>query len=107
MCADTFIEHSRVERSRSRTPVAPPFDPDDPEQVEEDLRVEREAHEAFISDNGRPCYPIELDFDVFKHPGQYKELFGYWEGESGAGEDTKRWVSFRQLKRWNKFRQFQ
>jgi len=84
-----------------------PFDPDDPEQVEEDLRVEREAHEALISDNGRPCYPIELGFDVFKHPGQYKELFEYWRRESGVTEDTARWIFFLQLERWKKFRQFQ
>lgn len=76
-----------------------PFDPDDPEQVEEDLRVEREAHEALISDNDRPCYPIELGFDVFKHPEQYKELFEYWRRESGVTEDTARWIFFLQLKR--------
>ncbi|KAI9704970.1 MAG: hypothetical protein M1836_006750 [Candelina mexicana] len=97
----------RVERSRSCTPVLPPFDPDDPEEVETTLRVEREAHEALISDNGRPCYPIELGLDIFKHPGQYKELFEYWKGELGVGEDTERWVFFLQLKRWKKFRQFQ
>ncbi len=93
MCADTIIEHRRVERSRSHTPIAPPFDPDDPEQVGGDLRVERQAHQAVINDHGRPCYPIELGFDVFRHPGQYKEILEYWEGEFDAGEDIKRWVS--------------
>ncbi|KAI9784909.1 MAG: hypothetical protein M1835_003472 [Candelina submexicana] len=97
----------RVERSRSCTPILPPFDPDDPEEIEETLRVEREAHEALISDNGRPCYPIELGLDIFKDPGQYKEVFEYWKGELGVGEDTERWIFFLQLKRWKKFRQFQ
>lgn len=84
-----------------------PYNPNDPEEVEKDLRVEREALEELVGDNGRPCYPIELGFEVFNNPGQYKDLFEYWNGECGAGEDTKRWVFFRQLKRWKKFRQFQ
>lgn len=101
------MKHSRVERSRSPTPIALPFDPDDPAQVEADLRVEKEAYEALVGDNGRPCYPIELGFEVFKHPGQYKDLFQYWDEESGVTEDTKRWIFTLQLERWKKFRQFQ
>ncbi|KAI4228463.1 MAG: hypothetical protein L6R40_008128 [Gallowayella cf. fulva] len=100
----------RIERSRSRswrTPSLPPYNPNDPEEVGKDSRVEREAHEELLGDNGRPCYPIELGFEVFNNPGQYKDLFEYWNGECGAGEDTKRWVFFRQLKRWKSFRQFQ
>ena len=97
----------RVARSRSCTPTGPWFDPDDPEEVASDLKVEKEAHEALVSDNGRPCYPIELGFEVFKHPGQYKDLFEYWQGESGLTEETKRWIFFSQLERWRKFRQFQ
>ena len=85
-----------------------PYNPNDPEEVEKDLKVEREAHEELARDNGRPCYPIELGFDIFNNPGQYRDLFEYWSDyESGAGETTKRWVFFRQLKRWKKFRQFQ
>ncbi|KAI4140541.1 MAG: hypothetical protein LQ341_003792 [Variospora aurantia] len=101
----------RIERSRSRswcTPIASPYNPNDPEEVEKDLRVEREAYEELFGDNGRPCYPIELGLEVFNNPGQYKEIFGYWQDyESGAGETTERWVFFRQLKRWKLFRQFQ
>ncbi|KAL8648994.1 MAG: hypothetical protein Q9210_004662 [Variospora velana] len=89
------------------TPIASPYNPDDPEKVEKDLKVEREAHEELVRDNGRPCYPIELGLDIFKHPGQYKDLFEYWQGESGIGETTERWVFFLQLKRWKLFRQFQ
>lgn len=69
--------------------------------------MERGAHEELVCDNGRSCYPIELGLDVFKHPGQYKGLFEYCQGESGVGEDTKRWILFLQLERWKKFRQFQ
>ncbi|KAI4288699.1 MAG: hypothetical protein L6R35_002035 [Caloplaca aegaea] len=101
---------NRIERSRSRswcTPIASPYNPNDPEKVEKDSRVEREAHEELVGDNGRPCYPIELGFEVFNNPRQYKDLFEYWNGESGAGETTERWVFFRQLKRWKLFRQFQ
>ena len=86
----------------------PPYDPNDPEEVEKDLRVEREAHEALVGDNGRPCYPIELGFRVFDDPGQYKDLLEYWQAwESGAYQDTERWIFFRQLERWKQFRQFQ
>ncbi|KAL9606106.1 MAG: hypothetical protein Q9179_000732 [Wetmoreana sp. 5 TL-2023] len=99
---------NRVERSRSCTPILPPYDPNDPEEIENDLRVEREAHEALVDDNGRPCYPIELGFEVFNNPGQYKDLLEYWQAwESGAEDDTERWIFFRQLERWKKFRQFQ
>ncbi|KAL9015348.1 MAG: hypothetical protein Q9173_000039 [Seirophora scorigena] len=101
---------NRIERSRSRswyTPIAS-YNPDDPEEVEKDLRVEREAYEELVGDNGRPCYPIELGLEVFNNPGQYKEILGYWQGyESGADTTTERWVFFRQLKRWKSFRQFQ
>lgn len=62
-CADTFLLYSQVERSRSATPVLPPWEPDDPEGQE------KESHEALVKDNGRPCYPIELGFDVFDNPG--------------------------------------
>ncbi|KAL8816168.1 MAG: hypothetical protein Q9223_004777 [Gallowayella weberi] len=81
---------NRIERSRSRswcTPIASPYNPNDPKEIEKDLKVEREAHEELVRDNGQPCYPIELGFDIFKHPGQYKEIFEYWQDyESGASE---------------------
>ncbi|KAI4225864.1 MAG: hypothetical protein L6R40_008341 [Gallowayella cf. fulva] len=101
---------NRIERSRSRswcTPDVSPYNPDDPEKVEKDSEVEREAHEELVRDHGRPCYPIELGLDIFKHPGQYKDIFEYWQGESGVGETTERWIVFLQLERWKKFRQFQ
>ncbi|KAL8900704.1 MAG: hypothetical protein Q9207_005571 [Kuettlingeria erythrocarpa] len=102
---------NRIERSRSRswcTPIASPYDPNDPKEVEKDLRVEREAYEELLGDNGRPCYPIELGLEVFNNPGQYKEILGYWQDyESAVGEITERWVFFFQLKRWKLFRQFQ
>ena len=67
--------YNRVERSRSPTPIVLPFDPDDPEQIAEDLRVERKAYESLVDDNSRPCYPIEPKLDVFNYPDQYKNLF--------------------------------
>lgn len=106
ICADTSITHSHVERSRSHTPIAP-FDPNDLEHVEQVLRKEREAHEALVGDNARPCYPIELGLDVFNDPGQYKDLFEYWQGESGVNDDSERLIFSLQLERWKKFRQFQ
>ena len=87
--------------------MAPPFNPDDPENIAKDLKVEREAHKELVRDNGRPCYPIEVGFEVFKHPAQYKEIFSYWQSESGVGEDTERWIFFLQLERWKRFRHFQ
>lgn len=75
------MKYSRIERSRSRswcTPIASPYNPDNPEKVEKDLKVESEAHEELVRNNSRPYYPIELGLDIFKYPGQYKDLFEYW-----------------------------
>lgn len=71
------------------------------------LKKEGEAHEALVSDSGRPCYPIELGLEVFSDPGQYKDLFSYWQGESGVNEYSLRLIFSLQLKRWKEFRQFQ
>ncbi|KAL9123851.1 MAG: hypothetical protein Q9217_006760, partial [Psora testacea] len=87
---------NQVERSRSATPVCPPWEPDDPEGQE------KESYEALVKDNGRPCYPIELGFDVFENPGQYKEILEYWHGESSHGL-----VFTKQLRDWESFRQRQ
>lgn len=84
----------------------PPFDPNAPEFLEENLRREREAYEALVGDKGRPCYPIELGFEVFNNPGQYKDLFSYWRGEPGVHQRSSLIFSA-QLERWKKFRQFQ
>ncbi|KAL8904663.1 MAG: hypothetical protein Q9207_003112 [Kuettlingeria erythrocarpa] len=81
----------RVERSRSATPYNPnPWQPDDPEGEE------KEAHEALVKDNGRPCYPIELGFDIFDNPGQYKEILEYWQ----EGRSSYRQVFLNQLHDW-------
>ena len=67
--------------------------------------MERKAHEALVGDNGRPCYPIELGFEVFDNPGQYKDIFEYWRGESGYHRSQLMFHA--QLVRWEKFRRFQ
>lgn len=99
------MKHSRVERSRSPTPILPPYDPNAPEFLEENLRMERKAHEALVGDNGRPCYPIELGFEVFDNSGQYEDIFEYWRGESGYHRSQLMFSA--QLERWEKFRRFQ
>ncbi|KAI9889401.1 MAG: hypothetical protein M1814_005337 [Vezdaea aestivalis] len=91
---------SRVERGRSATPVAPPWDYNDPERVEEDWEEEKKSHEALIKDNGRPCYPIELEFDVFNTPGQHKDILNYWQ----KGLSCKRLIFSGQLNDWKEFR---
>ncbi|KAL9011221.1 MAG: hypothetical protein Q9173_003916 [Seirophora scorigena] len=88
----------RVERSRSATPYNPnPWQPDDLE------RLEKEAHDALVKDNGRPCYPIELGFDIFDNPGQYKEILEYWQ----YGKSSDRRVFLRQLRDWELVRRNQ
>lgn len=67
------------------------------------MRREREAYEALVNNNGRPCYPIELGFEVFNNPGQYEDLFSYWRGEPGVHH----LIFSAQLERWRMFRQFQ
>ncbi len=101
------LERSRSPTPRSPTPPPPPFDHDDPQLIASDREVELKAHEALVSDNGRPCYPIKLGFKVFKDPAQYKDIFEYWQGERGMTYTLCRWIFHVQLERWEKFRQFQ
>ncbi|KAI9778187.1 MAG: hypothetical protein M1816_004239 [Peltula sp. TS41687] len=84
----------QVDRSRSATPVLPPWEPDDLEGIE------KAAYEALINDNGRPCYPIELGFDNFKKPRQYKDILEYWQ----EGDLSDRLILSAQLFRWKSFR---
>ncbi|MCJ1382857.1 hypothetical protein MMC17_005970 [Xylographa soralifera] len=97
---------NQVSRSRSATPILPPFDFNAPEFLEEHIRMEREAHEALLAENGCPCYPIELGFEVFDHPGQYGDIFEYWRGES-AFDKQSRLMFTRQLARWMRFREYE
>jgi len=85
----------------------PPIDPNDAEHITRDLKMEREAREELVRDNGRPCYPIELGFEVFRNPGQYKDMFEYWQRQLGAGGDAYRLIFHSQLQRWKVFRHFQ
>lgn len=66
-----------VNRSRSHTPILPPYYSITLEFFEENLRRDREAYEILIDNNGRPMLPdrIELRFEVFNNPGQYEEPF--------------------------------
>jgi hypothetical protein len=65
------------------------------------------VHEAFVRDNDRSSYLIELDLRVFKHSEQYKNIFLYWQSKFDVTENTKKWIFFLQLERWRMFRQFQ
>ncbi|PHH88433.1 hypothetical protein CDD83_7532 [Cordyceps sp. RAO-2017] len=51
------------------------------EQYATDLRLEREFHDEFVADGGRPWYPIHLLDDVSKNPRKYHELLRYWQGD--------------------------
>ena len=99
-CANMSLQYSQVERSRSATPYKP-GDPNDPSKISEDQK-EKGFYEALIKDNGRPCYPIELGFDVFEDPGQYKDILEYWEHDGGPW--PKRRVFSAQLDRRKYFR---
>ncbi|KAI9675745.1 MAG: hypothetical protein M1817_001112 [Caeruleum heppii] len=100
----------QVESSPQRfvTPDGP--DPGDPREITKELEAEREAHQALVDEHGRPCYSIELGFDVFDDPGQYKDIISYWQEEGGLTASTapyRRSVFLVQLNRWKKFRQLQ
>ena len=69
------------------------------------MRIEKESYEALIGDNGRPCYPIELGFEVFGNLGQHKAIIEYWQ--ENDGDRRSRLMFTRQLRRWKEFRQFQ
>lgn len=106
MSADESLLHSRIDRPRSVSPSdsdATIFYTLSPEEelkknLEDDRWREGESHAALIKDNGRPCYPIELGLDVFDDPGQYKEVFEYWQW----GRSNKRRVFSAQWCEWNK-----
>ncbi|KAA6411556.1 MAG: hypothetical protein FRX48_04836 [Lasallia pustulata] len=72
-----------VRSSPSQTPTPPPPDPNDPKDIEKDMKVEIEAYKALVDDHGRPCYPIELGFDVLDDSGQYQDIISYWQKEEG------------------------
>ena len=55
-----------------------------------------------IKDNGRPCYPIELGFDIFDNE-QYKDILEYWQRERSSG----RLIFSAQLDEWKEFRRCQ
>ncbi len=101
VCTNIFLHYSQVERSRSATPYNP-YNPNDPSEIAKDQKKDKESYEALIKDNGRPCYPIELGFDVFGTPGQYEDIIEYWQQDTGAWE--KRLVFSAQLSRWKSFR---
>lgn len=73
------------------------MEPDDPEGEQ------KQSHDALVKDNGRPCYPIELGFDVFENPGQYKELLEYWKIDKSSAKQ----VFLAQLSDWKNFRRNQ
>ena len=66
------------------------------------MKTEKESHEALIRNNGRPCYPIELGFDIFNNPGQYKDILEYWQ--KGQDELNKRLIFSAQWFEWKEFR---
>lgn len=104
-CTKVSFHYSQVvERSRSATPYDP-YDPTDPKEIAEDQNKEKESYEALIKDNGRPCYPIEIGFDVFETPGHYKDIVEYWQQDNGPC--SKRLVYSAQLTRWKSFRAWQ
>lgn len=65
------------------------------------MKVEIEAYKALVDDHGRPCYPIELGFDVLDDSGQYQDIISYWQKEEGMTRFARRWVFFVQLERFN------
>ncbi|KAL9103074.1 MAG: hypothetical protein Q9163_001840 [Psora crenata] len=79
-----------------------PSGPIDPNIFEQGLRKEREAYEALVGDNGRPCYPIELGYELMYDPGEYEDLFAYWHGKQPS-----QLVLSAQWQRWKGFREYQ
>ena len=58
--------------------------------------MEEEWYETLIKNNGRPCYPIELGFDVFDNPGQYKDILEYWQWDKlGKRVFSAQWWEWR------------
>ena len=84
-------------RSASRSTSTP--GPDDPIEIEKDLRAEQEAFDTLIREGGRPSHPISLGFDALKELREYKEIVSYWNINQSMFEA--------QLREWGKFRDYQ
>ena len=69
--------------------------PDDPKEIERDLRKEKEAHGALIQEGGIPSHSANLGF---REHGEY-ELISYW--------GTERCTFRAQLREWREFREWQ
>ncbi|KAL8707497.1 MAG: hypothetical protein Q9220_007487 [cf. Caloplaca sp. 1 TL-2023] len=97
---------NQIQDSGSPTPPLSPYDPDKPEELEKDWKIETVSHEALVAERGRPCYPIALGLNIFNNPGQYKDIIDYWE-EGHHGLHESRQVFTRQVRRWRRFQDFQ
>lgn len=97
----------RVSTPDSDTPEDfTPEDLDGPEQSELDEKAERRAYNDLQEDHGRPCYPIELAFEIFRNPGQYDEIISYWTRKLPVDRKTRAALRC-QCSRWFQFREYQ
>ncbi|EQL35573.1 hypothetical protein BDFG_02781 [Blastomyces dermatitidis ATCC 26199] len=80
---------------REPTPV---YDPD--KAYQRSLREQTGAYHALIKAGGRPSHPLSLLVDIVKDPGEYSEIFSFWQ----LPHQRDDWRVFvEQLSRWKDF----
>ncbi|KAK4964347.1 hypothetical protein LTR28_003821, partial [Elasticomyces elasticus] len=77
----------QVRRSPSQSPTPPP---DLEAEERRKLKAERESYKALLDIHGQPCYPIELAPDVYKNPGQYKDIISFPEFQQEVHDRRRR-----------------
>ncbi|KLJ13206.1 hypothetical protein EMPG_11860 [Blastomyces silverae] len=88
--SDGLDEYDRV--------PTPPYDPE--KAYQRSLLEQTGAYHALIKAGGRPSYPLSLLVDIVKDPGEYSEIFSFWQ----LPHERDNWTIFvEQLSRWKGF----
>ncbi|KAI4140394.1 MAG: hypothetical protein LQ341_003853 [Variospora aurantia] len=73
---------------------------DEEQELQDNLRRERESYNALVAEGGIPSHPVELGWDVLEHPGEYKDIVSYWKSRSD-------FLFPEQLKAWREVHDYQ
>lgn len=77
-------------------------DIDDEEVYLNALEEETGYYNTLVNEGGRPSHPLSLGRDILTNPGEYREIFTFWQ----KADDE--WTVFEpQMRDWQGFRKFQ
>ncbi|QSS54251.1 hypothetical protein I7I53_01747 [Histoplasma capsulatum var. duboisii H88] len=67
-------------------------------------RRETESYKELVEDGGRASHPFSNTEDIYKCPGELRELLSFWNGRGNQQQEA---LFTAQLARWKQFRMFQ